>query len=189
MDTPSFAARFDRHSSLSVAAEMLKSNGKASKVLVEERESVTAVTDCTGFGFMGHLLEMLGEGLGAEIDLEALSFYEGGLKAAEDGIFSSLQESNESSRRTVKNHVEAVKGGGVKYRLMFDPQTSGGLIVFAKKEAASKLVELLKGAGYDKAGIVGRVMEDPGGDGGEGGGDGDGKGEVCRIRKNVKIIL
>ena len=166
-------------------AEMLKSNGKASKVLVEERQNVTAVTDCTGFGFMGHLLEMLGEGLGAEIDLEALSFYRGGLKAAGEGIFSSLQESNESSRRTVKNHVEAAKRGGVRYKLMFDPQTSGGLIVFAKKDAADRLVELLKGAGYDKAGVVGRVVEDTGG----GGREGEGEGEVCQIRKNVRVCF
>ena len=73
------------------------------------------------------------------------------------------------------------------YRLLFDPQTSGGLIVLVKPGKAEEVIEALKEKGYRHAGVVGKVMD---GDGGKraGGVEGRVDRQACQIRKQIEII-
>ena len=62
---------------------MCLSNGKAGRLMTDGRYKVKAATDVTGFGLMGHLVEMLGGGVGAMIDVRKVPIFEGALEAAE----------------------------------------------------------------------------------------------------------
>jgi selenide,water dikinase len=87
----------------------------------------TACTDLTGFGLLGHLVEMTRpSGVDAELDLAALPLLDGAAETAAAGILSSLQPANVRLRRALRNQEEAL--GHPNYPLLFDPQTAGGLL-------------------------------------------------------------
>jgi selenide,water dikinase len=117
---------------------MQLSNGPASRVAMEESNGVHSCTDVTGFGLIGHLLEMLmandenSSGLpsvGAKLNIKDVPFLQGGLEASSQEIFSSLQPQNIRNRRAVSNHKEAATTFPVEYPLLFDPQTAGGMSI------------------------------------------------------------
>lgn len=94
---------------------------------------VHAVTDVTGYGLLGHLLTMLGDGLGATIELPAVPVLP--CVAAGRGARTSVHESNRS-------HVEARLDGGWcdgAYDVLVDPQTSGGLLAAVPRTAVADL--------------------------------------------------
>ncbi|GMI33512.1 hypothetical protein TeGR_g14049 [Tetraparma gracilis] len=151
-------------------ASMVNSNGRASRVLVDPSLGATSATDVTGFGMMGHLLEMLGAPsspsggvVGANLFLDKVPFLRGGIAAAEQDIFSSLQKDNARVRRAVSNHkqVAGELGSDVanKYYLLFDPQTSGGLLVTVDADTAEEMVGRMREQGYPQADIVGELVE------------------------------
>lgn len=67
---------------------MCLSNGIAGRLITETKYQVKAATDVTGFGLMGHIIEMLGDGVGAELDIRKIPFFDGALDAARQDIFS-----------------------------------------------------------------------------------------------------
>jgi len=136
---------------------------------------------------MGHLVEMLGDGVGASIVLGDVPFLRGGLQAAVGGIYSSLQKSNENARRAVVNHTEAAREGREKYKLLFDPQTSGGLLITVAGDRVEEFVERLREVGYGEATVVGELVEMKGGGGG--GEAGGGEEEVCELQKKVVRVV
>jgi selenide,water dikinase len=131
---------------------MLQSNAEAAAIA--RRFDAHALTDITGFGLAGHLLEMLDGHLGARVELEALPVLAGAEAAMEQGIFSTLHESNQRLAAMECDNSTA------RAQLLFDPQTSGGLLMAVPASAAEAALAALKGAGYAAA-LIGEVLEAP----------------------------
>ncbi len=141
---------------------MMQSNRAAAACLREH--GVTASTDVTGFGVLGHLVEMAqASQANAELDLDALPLLDGALDTARAGIASSLQPDNVRLRRAITNVAEAADHP--HYSLIFDPQTAGGLLAAVPAARAQAAVAALRERGYGQAAVIGRVVE-----GGNGGG-------------------
>jgi selenide, water dikinase len=131
---------------------MLLSNQSAAAIL--RQHGATACTDVTGFGLAGHLLEML-SGLGAQIDLAALPALPGALECLRGGFASSLAAANRSalSSTTGAENVAAHD----RLALLFDPQTSGGLLAGVPADHAAECLEALRTAGYAQVAKIGNV--------------------------------
>jgi selenide,water dikinase len=134
---------------------MVQSNRIASQVLFSH--GATACTDITGFGLLGHLVEMIKpSGVDVEIDLQSLPLIDGALETVEMGILSSLQPANVRLDRAIRNRQAASES--VLYPLVFDPQTSGGLLASIPAAKANECLQQLIHAGYSRSAIVGRVV-------------------------------
>lgn len=112
----------------------------------------------TGFGLLGHLLEMCKASRATvSISMGQIPLLPGALHCVRNGIFSSLQPSNLRLRRAVGNEAAALQHEA--YPLLFDPQTSGGLLASVPADEAAACVEELRAAGYEAAAVVGEVRE------------------------------
>lgn len=165
---------------------MAQSNVDASRIATEFGSSIHACTDVTGFGLVGHLLEMLvtSDDIGALIDIRAIPFLRGALDASSNGIYSSLQPQNSRNRRAVSNHTDAAAACPIAYHLLFDPQTAGGLLFFVDPDAADAFVEKLRET-YPWTSTIGEITSYSGGNG-EGvcviGGEGSRSGKRVEIK-------
>jgi selenide,water dikinase len=134
---------------------MLLSNRRGAQILREF--GATACTDLTGFGLLGHLLEMTRpSGVDAELQLSALPLLEGALETVAAGIVSSLQPANVRLRRALRNQAEFV--ADARYPLLFDPQTAGGLLASVPAHQAEACVAALRAAGYPHTAVIGRIL-------------------------------
>ena len=134
---------------------MCVSNRDGAKILREHGAS--ACTDLTGFGLLGHLVEMIKPaGVDVELDLAALPILEGAEETAAAGILSSLQPANVRLRRALRNQEAMVNHP--RYRLIFDPQTAGGLLATVPGDQAEACVQKLRAAGYPHTAVIGRVL-------------------------------
>lgn len=142
-------------------ASMIQSNLRAAQCL--HRHGSKACTDVTGFGLLGHLVEMTRpSGVDAELDLSAIPVLPGAEETATAGILSSLQPANIRLRRGIRDQERWVKHP--RYPLIFDPQTAGGLLASVPANAAEDCVRELKALGYPHTAIIGRVLpQDEGG--------------------------
>ena len=121
----------------------------------------TACTDVTGFGLLGHLVEMTRpSAVDAEIDLAALPLLDGAAETTAAGLMSSLQPANVRLRRALANQSEALRHPS--YPLLFDPQTAGGLLASVPAERAEACIAALRSLGYVRTTCIGRVL--PAGD-------------------------
>ncbi len=142
---------------------MLKSNQEAATIFQEFKAS--ACTDVTGFGLLGHLVEMLkgdtltGEGLGACLYLNNLPALPGTQQLLQAGITSSLQPQNARLRRAIYNQEIGINH--INYPLLFDPQTCGGLLATVDTAQAQSCLKALQASGYERAVIIGEVIEQP----------------------------
>ena len=135
---------------------MLISNRVAASLLYQH--GATACTDITGFGLLGHLVEMIRpSNVDVDICLNELPILDGAEETIEMGILSSLQPANLRLRRAVRNREQAVQS--VRFPLIFDPQTSGGLLASIPAIKAEPCVEALKTAGVYVAAVIGQVKE------------------------------
>ena len=117
----------------------------------------TACTDLTGFGLLGHLVEMTrASGVDAELDLAALPLLDGAVNTIKAGIFSSLQPANVRLRRALRNPESFIDNP--RFPLVFDPQTAGGLLASVPAESVVSCLSALRELGYTKAVRIGRVM-------------------------------
>ena len=133
---------------------MVQSNRQAAQCLFNHGAS--ACTDITGFGLLGHTVEMTkASGVDVEIDLDSLPVLDGAQETMRLGILSSLHPANVRLRRAIRNLNAA--GKHERYPLIFDPQTSGGLLASLPAERAQSCLRALRDLGYAKASIVGRV--------------------------------
>lgn len=139
----------------SALESMTKSNFQAAQCL--ESYEASACTDITGFGVLGHLNEMLkASDVGATLDLETLPIMDGALECVtEKQIFSTLQPANLRLRHAVENLKDAVTDE--KYPLLFDPQTSGGLLASVPASKADACVSALRKLGYNRSCVIGSV--------------------------------
>ena len=134
---------------------MVQSNREGAACLFAH--GATACTDVTGFGVLGHLVEMTKpSGVDVELDLGAVPLLDGALETVTEGIFSSLQPQNLRLRRAIRNGAAAAEDP--RTPLLFDPQTAGGLMASVPKERAVDCVDALRGLGYDRAAVIGTVL-------------------------------
>lgn len=134
-------------------------NEKASLAMREVKTH--AATDITGFGFLGHALEMAkASRVGLEIFASALPLLPTVLDLADQGMRPAGLMHNQ---RYVGNWTEIEEGISPALKdLLFDPQTSGGLLIAVEPEDKDKLIKLLLASG-NKAEVVGKVVaEHPG---------------------------
>jgi selenide,water dikinase len=133
-------------------AEMARPQGTAARLLHEAH----AMTDVTGFGLAGHLLNMLdASGTGATLDLAAIPLHAGALDLAAQGIRSSIWEANRTAAAARVFHEDTPLTA-----LLFDPQTAGGLLAAVAPDHASPILEALEKERYCAA-RVGTVTEGP----------------------------
>ena len=136
----------------------LVSMTQSSKLAAEclRRYGSRACTDVTGFGLLGHLVEMTRpSGVDAELDLSAIPILPGAEETAAAGILSTLQPANIRLRRGIRDQEKWVSHP--KYPLIFDPQTAGGLLASVSADQAQACVQELKALGYPHTAIIGRV--------------------------------
>ena len=133
---------------------MIISNRNAAVILAQF--DAHAATDVTGFGLLGHLVEMVrASGVDATLDLYAVPLLDGVRETLAMGIFSSLQPQNVRLRRAIRN-LEAASADPL-YPALFDPQTAGGLLASVPAAQAEACVKALHAAGYVSAAVIGRV--------------------------------
>jgi selenide,water dikinase len=117
-----------------------------------------AMTDVTGFGLAGHLLELLeASGVAAEISLAALPLLPGAEALAAQGQASSLAPAN---RAAALGRLRAPQGP--RADLLFDPQTGGGLLAAVPQDVAALCLDQLRAAGI-AAVQIGRILAGPAG--------------------------
>jgi selenide,water dikinase len=134
---------------------MVQSNRLGAQCL--HAHGATACTDVTGFGVLGHLVEMTKpSGVDVHISLSALPLLDGAVETVAAGIVSSLQSSNVRLRRALHNQTEFVQHP--RYPLLFDPQTAGGLLASVPANRATACLAALHALGYIQAAIVGRIV-------------------------------
>lgn len=118
---------------------------------------IHACTDITGFGIVGHLLEMLGGNRHQfEISYDSLPFHPNAIEMYRKGETTG---SNKGNRKMSTGHwrLES-RRTTAEEDLLFDPQTSGGLVLSLPESEADDLVAALKHAGVDSASPIGRVL-------------------------------
>ena len=139
----------------SAIAAMLCSNQKA--VDIFQQYGATACTDISGFGLLGHLSEMVkASKVSVQLNLEAIPVLEGAIATVEKGIFSTLQPQNLNFANTIENLSEISPSS--RYSLLFDPQTSGGLLASVPILNAQPCLEKLQALGYHESQIIGNVL-------------------------------
>ncbi len=133
---------------------MVQSNRLGAQCL--HSHGATACTDVTGFGLLGHLVEMTKpSGVDAQISLSALPLLDGAVDTVAAGIVSSLQSANVRLRRALHNQAEFVQHP--RYPLLFDPQTAGGLLASVPADRAAACLAELNALGYAHAAVIGQV--------------------------------
>ncbi len=118
----------------------------------------TACTDLTGFGLLGHLVEMTRpSGVDAELWMSQLPMLDGAEACVAAGIVSSLQGANVRLRRALRNQEDWVKHP--RYPLIFDPQTAGGLLASVPANRVDDCIAALKALGYVHTVKIGQIRE------------------------------
>ena len=136
-------------------ASMLQSNRPGAQCLRDYQ--ATACTDVTGFGLLGHLVEMTrASGVDVTLDLGQIPWLDGAQETVSAGLLSSLQPQNVRLRRAIRNLDTVVTSP--LYPLLFDPQTAGGLLASVPPDQAEDCLAALKTYGYDRAAIIGTVQ-------------------------------
>jgi selenide,water dikinase len=131
---------------------MVTLNKYASEIM--RKYQVHAVTDVTGFGFLGHLHEMLQQGCSAVIDSKSIPYIEEAYSYANEFFITAAGQRN-------RNHVEAfTEFQNVDFameEILLDPQTSGGLLISVSDKDGAKLLDELKELGMP-CNIVGEIV-------------------------------
>ncbi|OFW28429.1 MAG: selenide, water dikinase SelD [Acidobacteria bacterium RIFCSPLOWO2_02_FULL_65_29] len=134
---------------------MVALNREASFVM--RRYPVHACTDVTGYGPLGHTLEMA-SGSGVTIVLEAARFpvLEGAVRLAEQGYLTGGCRRNRGYLLDKVSVAPSVRAGLVE--IAFDPQTSGGLLIAIPEQSAAALVDELRASGVPAATVIGHAV-------------------------------
>ena len=122
---------------------------------IARKYEVHAATDVTGFSFLGHLHEMMGGRLSCVVDARAVPVLPGAWEAADACLYTAAGQRN-------RNHTGPfVRFENVPFpmeEILFDPQTSGGLLLAAAPQKAEALAQDLRAAGLPAA-IVGEIRD------------------------------
>jgi selenide,water dikinase len=130
----------------------------ASELMVET--GVSACKDITGFGLLGHAAEMVeGTAVGFIIDSAAVPLFPETREYYDMGAVAGGLGNN----RDYRQHMVDMGQGVPRYLqdILFDPQTSGGLLMAVPKAKASRLLKKLHAAGVTEAAVIGEVVKEP----------------------------
>ncbi|MGD9919946.1 MAG: selenide, water dikinase SelD [Pseudorhodoplanes sp.] len=139
---------------MATISHMIESNRTAAEIL--RRHDVHAATDVTGFGLLGHLVEMVrASDVDATLALNSIPVLEGARETSAGGILSSVHAQNALSSSAIRDPDGA--RGHALYPLLFDPQTAGGLLASVPAADARACVAALRSAGYAHAAVIGFI--------------------------------
>jgi len=137
-------------------AAMLTSNAAAAHCF--QQYGATACTDITGFGLLGHLVEMVrASHRTVSLNLNALPVLEGAAETLRHGYLSSLHPQNQQAATWLANPQAAQRHPF--YTLLFDPQTSGGLLASVPTPQADACLTALHESGYPHSTPIGTTLE------------------------------
>ena len=123
-----------------------------------KRYAIEGMTDVTGFGLAGHLLEMLDASqVRATIELNNIPLLPGSLELSADGIESSLAPDNRANESRIG--ISAQSLDRAQFQLLFDPQTCGGMLFGVSPRDVDGVLSELVRAGFSQARNIGRVLE------------------------------
>ena len=141
-----------------ITASMTTLNKRASELMLEARAH--ACTDITGFGLLGHACGMIENSMvGMEITISAIPVFPEVRGLAEMGLIPGGTHCNKEFRLSMIEHAGVI--GDDIWNILFDPQTSGGLLVSIASADADTLLENLHRQGIEDAAIIGEVIEEP----------------------------
>lgn len=156
----SFAAQIGRapDGSLEAAAgSMAALNRRAAELMLEF--NAQACTDVTGFGLMGHLAAMAAAGkVDVEILWDDVPLLPGVLQCAADNILPGAVERNKESSGGALAASDGLEPAALD--ILFDAQTSGGLLIAVPESTAAELLARLRQEGSSEAAVIGRVIGD-----------------------------
>ncbi|MEK7810546.1 MAG: selenide, water dikinase SelD, partial [Pseudomonadota bacterium] len=125
---------------------------------LSELQSVHALTDITGFGLLGHLLEICrGSNLSAEINFNDIPVLSHALPLAQQGYGPGAIERNMESYGHAMDFAAQMESW--QQRLLADPQTSGGLLVSVAAQAVDEVLVCFRDAGFAQASVIGSMRE------------------------------
>jgi selenide,water dikinase len=143
---------------IEAAVETASRLNKAARDAMQET-AVSAATDVTGFGFLGHLTEMLDAStVGAVVRRNSVPVWDRAVPLANDGVYPGGLESN---REYLAGRIQP---DGVRENdllPLYDPQTSGGLLIAVPEKRAPVLMDELQARGVTNA-VVGEIVAQPG---------------------------
>ena len=125
-----------------------------------EKYRVNACTDITGFGLLGHLVEMVGNNeCGLELEARRIPAMPEAREYAAMGLVPAGAYKNRDFYESAVNMSSSIDRSFAD--VLYDPQTSGGLLICVGPEDADKLLKDLKAQGVDQAAIIGEVVFEP----------------------------
>ncbi len=118
--------------------------------------TVGAVTDVTGFGLLGHLLEVVrASQLNAHVSMQAIPLLDQVMPLAERGCITGASARNWAA---YGHEIDLQAGVGlVQQQILSDPQTSGGLLVSVRPEAVAGILALFHTSGFSQAAVIGEL--------------------------------
>ena len=146
----------DGYAAMIANTTKLNKPGKA----LADMAGVHALTDVTGFGLAGHLLELArGAKLGAHLDMAAIPLLPGVEQLAHDGFITGA-----SARNWEAYGHDLTLAAGItpaQQALLSDPQTSGGLLVSCDPASVDEVLALFARDGFDRAAVIGTMQAGP----------------------------
>jgi selenide,water dikinase len=131
-------------------------NRAAGEAMLRAGSGVHAATDVTGFGLLGHLSEMLGDGtVGARVALDSVPVLAEAWSFAEDEVVPGGSRRNLASIESFMDWSERITP--MQQLVLADAQTSGGLLIAVPEERQERLLAALNGAKALAAAVIGRV--------------------------------
>ncbi len=141
-----------------VTSVMARLNRRAAEVMTAY--PVHACTDITGFGLLGHLAEMvIGSGCSLEIEAGRIPLLRKAVEYAGMGLLPAGAFKNKEFRMALVEFTKTVDT--ILQDILFDPQTSGGLLLCLEADQGQQALENLLVAGCEQAAIIGRVTNNP----------------------------
>jgi selenide, water dikinase len=154
-----FAAQIGR-----LAPEVLREVGESMATLNRDAAQLMvkyhahAATDVTGFGLMGHLVEMARNSrVTVALSLSSLPVFSAAVACLENEILPGAIERNQEYAMAFVRTTG--RDGDKSLPILYDPQTSGGLLISMPEEPAKKMIDELQSRGHTSSAIIGRVME------------------------------
>jgi selenide,water dikinase len=121
---------------------------------------IHACTDITGFGLLGHMAEMVSEEIvGLEILADRIPIIPEAFEFAAMGMVPGGGHKNREFRESIVDFSPSLDS--VFRDILFDPQTSGGLLIGVAQEAAEDLLQQLKERVLPRVALMGEVVADP----------------------------